>query len=70
MRKVFSGVLYDARTLAFLLGMGLEAAGIAIQTMLNLPMYPVLDVLTVGVLIVIIAYFQRKRHVQQIANKL
>jgi len=63
-----SDIVHDNRTIPFMLGMGIEAAGLAIQYALGYPTSPVLDVVTIGVIVIVIAYFQRKKRVQQITN--
>jgi hypothetical protein len=55
-------ILLDTRTNAFLLGMGIEAAGLAIQMVLGIPIYPVVDVITVVVLIGILVWYQRRNY--------
>jgi hypothetical protein len=62
---VIRNIFYDERTVAFLLGMGIEAAGLAIQFELGMPAYPILDAAVVFVLIAILWYFQRKKNAEQ-----
>jgi|WetSurMetagenome_2_1015567.scaffolds.fasta_scaffold01641_4 hypothetical protein len=63
-RRIISSVFTDERTIPFLLGMGIEALGLAIQFALGLPAYPILDAIVVGILVAGLYYFQRKRNVQ------
>ena len=59
-RKIIHAVLFDDRTIPFLLGMGIEALGLAIQFALGLPAYPILDAIVVGVFVLALYYFKRK----------
>jgi len=58
-------LMLDSRTIPFLFGMGVEALGIAIQAVLGVAAYPVLDVITVGVVIIVLAWYQGKNRVKQ-----
>jgi hypothetical protein len=58
-------MMLDDRTIPFLFGMGIEAAGIAIQSAIGFAAYPIIDVLTVGVVILVLAWYQRKHRVRQ-----
>jgi hypothetical protein len=62
-RRVIGNALHDTRTIPFLLGMGIEAAGLAIQFALGLPAYPALDAIVVGLFILALYFFQRKQNV-------
>lgn len=62
-------ILLDYRILAFLAGMGVEAAGIAIQQMIGFPITPVIDVVTMGVLVVAIAWYQGKNQKSCCGNR-
>jgi hypothetical protein len=53
-------ILTDDRTPAFLLGMGIEAAGIAIQSALGFPVYPLIDGIIACVLVLILVWYQKK----------
>jgi hypothetical protein len=59
--KLINSIIYDDRTPAFLLGMGVEAAGIAIQYAIGFPAYPIIDAVTVIVLLGIIVWLQRRK---------
>jgi len=61
--KSISGILLDDRTPIFLLGMGFEAAGIAIQYAVGFPAYPILDAITAIVLMGILIWYQRRKRV-------
>lgn len=54
-------VLLDDRTPAFMLGMGIEAAGIAIQMALGIPIYPIVDALVAMTIIGILVWYQRRK---------
>jgi len=60
-RAGISALLLDDRTIPFLLGMGLEATGIAVQMMIGYPLFPVLDVLTVGIVVILLAWYQNSK---------
>lgn len=62
--KPITSILVDERTPAFLLGMGFEAAGIAIQQALNIPVYPILDGIVAMIMVGIIIWYQRRKRVQ------
>lgn len=62
--KPISGLIADTRMPIFLLGLGVEAAGIAIQQALEIPIYPILDALVAIVLMGILIWYQRRNHVQ------
>ena len=64
-KNIIRAIFYDDRTIIFLLGMGIESGGLAVQFALGLPAYPALDTAVVAVLIVILYYIQRNRNVQQ-----
>ena len=59
--KFVNTIVTDDRTPAFLLGMGVEAAGIAIQYAIGFPAYPILDAVTVVVLIGILYWWNRRK---------
>lgn len=59
--KPITGILVDERTPAFLLGMGFEAAGIAIQQALNIPVYPILDGIVAMIMIALLMWYQRRK---------
>ena len=64
-----SAILTDNRTPAFMLGMGIEAAGIAIQQALGIPVYPIIDALVAVVIIGLLVWYQRrKKGVQQVTQ--
>ena len=61
--KPISAVLIDDRTPVFLLGMGFEALGIAIQNAIGFPAYPIIDAITALVLFGLLFWYQRRNHV-------
>ena len=59
--KLIREVLVDERVPAFMLGMGIEAAGIAIQQALGIPVYPIIDALVAVVIIGLLVWYQRRK---------
>ena len=66
--KPIQGLIMDDRMPIFLLGLGIEAAGIAIQQALGIPIYPILDAIVAIALMGIFIWYQRRNHVQQTSH--
>jgi hypothetical protein len=57
-----SDIIHDVRTVAFLIGMGFEAAGLTIQSALGYPIIPAIDaIVAIGLGLIIILYVKREK---------